>query len=446
MKNRIWILMAIGLIIRLLFLLKANTIGWDASVYIGMGKYIFTLGHLGIWEPLRPPLLPLILGLVWKTGLSLAFIGRALEIMFSLAAVYMTYLIGRKYRTEDEGLIAAAIVSLTPVFFEFSLNHYTEIPSTFFALLAVYLFMEKKHILSGAMAGLAFLTKFPQGIVAFALCMFQFTNIRKGLKIGLSFMAVISIYLLSNYLMYGSILKPIAEGNYIIKYAGIWLYAQPWWFYAFEMAKANFLYVFSIAGIFIMVKKGERLIPALALLFIIYFSTNAHKEPRFMILFIPYFALLASVGIRRLFKQKYVTCAVTIISLALLLLQLPEFPDAYEGKDNFFRHLEGKNLTGEILVSHPYISMHSSKETIPIYYMVFDSELAKQWTGYIEKNSDRIGYLFIDTCEGGMLCPPWDNECVAEREKLISKAEELFTRELYEEKGECKYYIFKNQV
>ncbi|MFH0798226.1 MAG: glycosyltransferase family 39 protein [Candidatus Woesearchaeota archaeon] len=444
MKNRIWYLILLGLALRLAFLFKFNPVWWDGSVYIGMGKYIFTWGHMGIWEPLRPLVLPLILGAMWKAGIDPVFFGRILEIIFSLAAVYATYLIGKKYRGEEDGLIAAAILCFTPVFFEFSFHHYTEIPSTLFALLAVYYFMDKNMIASGALASLAFLTKFPQGMAIFVLGLCSLTRIKMCVKLCLAFVALTSVYLISNYFMYGSLLKPIIDGNYIIKYAGIWIFAQPWWFYIWEMLRENFLYVFALIGVSMILRKGERLVPLLAIIFLLYFSNAVHKEPRFMIMFLPYFALLAAFGIRKIFRQKFVPYIVLVICIALLFINQPTFPNAYEGKDAFFKHLEGKEVRGEALVSHPYISMHSSNLTAPMYYMVFGSELAKQWTSYIDSNYSKIQYVFIDTCEGGMLCPPWDDRCEVERERLISKAEEKFVKEFYEEREKCRYYIFKN--
>jgi hypothetical protein len=39
---------------------------WDESVYVGLGKYLYSNGASGIYEPFRPILLPLVLGALWK--------------------------------------------------------------------------------------------------------------------------------------------------------------------------------------------------------------------------------------------------------------------------------------------------------------------------------------------------------------------------------------------
>jgi len=54
------------IISKILFLLYENNVWWDAAVYIGMGKYIFSLGDAGFWEASRPIVWPIILGFLWK--------------------------------------------------------------------------------------------------------------------------------------------------------------------------------------------------------------------------------------------------------------------------------------------------------------------------------------------------------------------------------------------
>ena len=52
-----------------IFLVFYKDVWWDSSVYIGMGKYIYSLGHSGLWEDYRMPLFPLILILVLALAL-----------------------------------------------------------------------------------------------------------------------------------------------------------------------------------------------------------------------------------------------------------------------------------------------------------------------------------------------------------------------------------------
>ena len=58
--------MTLFLIFKLSLLFTYHDTRWDESVYMGMGKYIYSNGQIGLWEDIRPIVLPLILGLFWK--------------------------------------------------------------------------------------------------------------------------------------------------------------------------------------------------------------------------------------------------------------------------------------------------------------------------------------------------------------------------------------------
>ena len=88
-------ILIIALIARLILFFDYHPIWWDSAVYIGMGKYIFSLGNQGLWEPLRPIIWPIILGFFWKIKLDPLFFGRLLNVFLSLGAVYLTYIISK---------------------------------------------------------------------------------------------------------------------------------------------------------------------------------------------------------------------------------------------------------------------------------------------------------------------------------------------------------------
>src|SRR3989338_477668 len=66
---------------------------WDSSVYLGMGKYIYSLGETGLYEESRPLVWPLILGVFWKFGLDAAFFGRLAVLIFSIGTIISAYFI-----------------------------------------------------------------------------------------------------------------------------------------------------------------------------------------------------------------------------------------------------------------------------------------------------------------------------------------------------------------
>jgi len=80
-------------IIKVYSLFVAHDIWWDSSVYVGMGKYIYSSGEVGSWESSRPLVWPLILGFFWEIGLDPVLFGKLLVIVFSLGVLLLTYLI-----------------------------------------------------------------------------------------------------------------------------------------------------------------------------------------------------------------------------------------------------------------------------------------------------------------------------------------------------------------
>src|ERR1700722_417487 len=69
---------------------------WDASVYIQMGKYLFSNGQIGMIEPFRPLTWPLLLGAGFKLGFPPLVWGKILEFLFSIGNILLIYLIGLK--------------------------------------------------------------------------------------------------------------------------------------------------------------------------------------------------------------------------------------------------------------------------------------------------------------------------------------------------------------
>jgi len=57
---------------------------WDSSVYLGMGKYVYSFGEVGLYEGSRPLVWPLILGFFWKLGLDPIFFGRLMVLIFGI--------------------------------------------------------------------------------------------------------------------------------------------------------------------------------------------------------------------------------------------------------------------------------------------------------------------------------------------------------------------------
>src|SRR3989344_2628309 len=197
-----------------LALLQEN-VWWDAAVYAGMGKHIFSDGQSGLWESSRPLVWPIILGFFWKLNLDMALFGKIMSLLFAAGTIIMTYLIAKEVFERKTAVLAAFLLAFTPTFFFFSKLMLTEIASTFFSLLGVYFFIRKNYFSSGIFFGLGFMTRFLQLIPFAVICIiFLVYNIKqknliKNITIiGIGFAIPVAPYLALNYLLYGNAVQP----------------------------------------------------------------------------------------------------------------------------------------------------------------------------------------------------------------------------------------------
>lgn len=318
---------------------------WDEAVYIGMGKYIYSAGSAGLWEMIRPYGLPMILGALWSIGLDQVYSSQTIAIFFSCATILMTYLIAKELFNKKVALVSAFLLSITPVFFLYSIYALTEIPSTLFALLAVYFYIKKKYIYSGLFTGIAFLFRFPQGLilVPIALAMladwfFEKKDSKKSRKekknhtalannnvsiknniliknilfYGIGFAIIMIPFLSLNFIAYNdytskatdAIFRPLIlaaphQGNIFESVGGNTLGAQLYdiFYYIIMMLKNNILFALSIVGAIILLirfKEKTRILPLTFLIYLAYYSYIINKQERFMITFLPIICILTA--------------------------------------------------------------------------------------------------------------------------------------------------------
>src|SRR3989338_7401547 len=165
-----------------------HDLGWDESVYLGMGKYIYSSGEIGLWEEIRPTLLPLFLGVFWKLDLPYIFFSDIIMLMFSVGVIYFTYKLSEQLfsdKSEKEKfffpMVSIILLVGSSIFSEGTFLIHTGIPSVFFILFALYLFVRpfEEYLSShqnlyvvGLLSGLAFLTRFPAGLIIVPLIFF----------------------------------------------------------------------------------------------------------------------------------------------------------------------------------------------------------------------------------------------------------------------------------
>jgi len=105
----------VALILRIISLSIPMSPWWDPAIYVGMAKFFYSGGALGMWETLRPPLWPLIIGIPWLMGIPALVAAQWLAIVSSIATIFVLYIIGEK-QGRGIGLAAAIILTLSPAF------------------------------------------------------------------------------------------------------------------------------------------------------------------------------------------------------------------------------------------------------------------------------------------------------------------------------------------
>mgnify|MGYP001576956056 CR=1 FL=1 len=391
----------IGLAIIILVFIAANVISivrnnipdWDESVYIGMGKYMFSGGNAGAWEMLRPLPMAFFIGLSWKAGLNPIYAGKALGVLFSVLNIIFTYKIGKELFNRKAGLFAAFFLAITPVFFKWSGNGMTEMPSVFFTLLALWLLVKNKNMLwIGVCAGISFLFKFPNGLfmIVFAvLLLFYWKKNKISLKPLLMCLAgfgvVILPFIVFNLLMYGGEVNPFAAMFrpmlIAAKEQSNPFYPGGLLFYLTGLIKTNPLLVFSITGLFFFLRKkecgiGKALLAAYAIIGLLYFSIIQNKDLRFAILFLPYLTMLAGYGAAEVIRHKRIGCGL------LLIVLIAAIPAAYyditrsnkfdvpdPSIKEFFSYFNKNTTEGIILTTLPYPMAYSDARFKSIFYV-----------------------------------------------------------------------------
>ena len=455
------IILAIALVTRLIFAFSWHEIWWDSGVYIGMGKYLFSAGNSGLWEHIRPPFVPIVLGFLWKIGLQPVLFGRLFEILLMLGVVWLTYKLALEWWGEKTAIIASLIIALSPIFYYLSFHQYTEIPHTFFVLLALWLFTKERYYLSGLAAGLAYISKFTAGIfIVVLLAALVFSKKGRNIFPALAgFLTIIIPYALYSWIAYGSpFATAIAAQNEISNVLGCnVLHSKPWWYYGFWIAFSETkLHFLGIIGLYALCKrwKKQHALFALSLLLPAIYLIKIHcHDYRYLTLALPFVAMLTALGVVWIYdlfkiKKKWVF-AIVVVLLGLCMLNTSiryyysnELQQPDETTEHYFAYIEGRNISGEIWTANPIIAAHTDAKIEKIYYPVYGTNVSRDFTNYVTAHSDKISAVLLDNCGGGIICPPEDTECPKKTEELISELDSKFTRVFDENTGRCWYRIW----
>ncbi|MBI5072851.1 glycosyltransferase family 39 protein, partial [Candidatus Woesearchaeota archaeon] len=409
----------------ILSFMAAGDVWWDAAVYIGMAKYIYSQGAIGLWEPNRPLLWPLLIGFFWKIGVDIFLAAKLLTLFFALGSVYLTYKITEVIADKKTALVAALLLGLWPIFFLYVSVLQTEIPAAFFFLWAIQRLLNKKYAQSGFLLALSFLTRFFQIFLILPLFLYLLVMViqkKQEIKNILFFIIMFSlpviIFLASNFLRYKNIFYPFELQSYMTQHTG-WIFYQPWWYYFVEMSKENIFSIFIIPGIYFLFREARKQKAETKILFILILTGGSlpflfaqHKEMRILIPLIPFFSVSIGICITRIYDvlektQKIMLCA--FLSIIFLVWTLPQLHgNTYEDHlDFFYEKMQSVSENATLWISNPAFIAHTNQKASElIYYPLYNTEKMQD----MEKKIPQKNVVLINSCDL-LPCPEVDVGC-----------------------------------
>jgi hypothetical protein len=389
---------------------------------MNMGTYIYSLGHVGLWEDVRPLIWPMIVGFFWKIGFDELLWAKIVTILFSIGTLLLTYITGCKYFNKNTGIVAALFLACSPLFFLYTSVLQTEIPATFFFLLG---------LMAGSFAGsiwigISFLTRFFQG---FLILPFIVYSIIKKQFCSFCFLIPILFFLAINYVLYENPFTPFIRQAYMTLHTG-WIFHQPGYYYFTELFKENYLWIFAFAGIYFAVKKKEYLIPFLLLCGFAPFAFAAHKELRILLPLLPFLFMLTAYGLLELFSWKYAALFLAI----WFVVTVPQLHfNTYDDHLDFFYTA---NVSEKAWISNPSFIINKNVLAEPLYYPLYNSEKIQE----LLAKRHEAKTILLNSCDV-LPCP--DDACIADHALFLETLKKEFAVRTLAYKN-CDYYIFQS--
>ena len=451
-----------SLLLRIIYTFVSYPLWWDSHIYIGIGKYIFSSGEIGVWESFRPLIHSLLLGLAWKLGINPTIFGKVLDIILSTLAVALLYIIAKRLFDKKVAIISALLFSLTPLFIMLTGLILTEPLAIVFGLFGVLFFIKeptlKNLFIAGIFFSLSCLTKFPQGVwfiaASLVLLFVRETAVLKGKKVvslGLGFILPLIPYFILNYFLYQDILEPFKSGSWIVT-TSTWLYGSGPLYYFLHFFGQNPLFLLFIPFIIITIKqkqyyeKNQLLLILIPLLTIIYFLTVPRKEVRYLVTIIPFLALASSIIIinvyhhlRKVKKPTLTPSAWIVFILLLLFLPYPavlSIERAPTFEPEIRNAIATYNLSKGVLSSDPSFVSFLDLPITTLDGMEFAQKI-------YQKEQGNYDLLFVNSCD--LICAPNNSTCQTQRESLqerFNNENTLIFRKVFEFQATHKQCIY----
>ena len=428
---------------------------WDTAIYWAMGKNFFSMGQIGLWENFRPPLLPVLLGSLWKIGMPPVGFTRLLALTISFTGAAGTYYMVKDLITKRAAFISLGILLSTFTYFNYTNMLLTGIPASFLILTSVYLTAKERYLTAGLLGGLAFLARFPAAVIGPAMVLFILYTYRDDLLAfvknsalySVGFFTLAGIYLAANWYYLGSVLEPFISGIAVpASNADVYLYGV---FYFFNGIKTSPLLLALPAGIYMIVKNREKAYyPFLSAFVFLYgfFTIFPHKEVRFLLIFLPLSAVLSARAIEALIDSEHVknidlrgiaSREALFVAVAAIIMIGSFSATFYQNRavntDAVNYYQAHSNLSGTVAANDASIMAYGDFS----YHALPPAVLE----GAYENARDQADYVSINSC--AWYCTESIENC---RSKIEDLEQDVANRypEVYSHNGSyCSYNIYK---
>lgn len=426
---------------------------WDSSVYAGMGKRMFSGWQYGIWESFRPLALPTVLGALWKAGMPMVGFPRLLALIFSVTGITGIYVMLKKIFQKETAFFTTAILMSSMIFYKYSHYALTGVPSAILVFTGAYFAQSDRKIFSGFFSSLGFLTRFPAAMAAPGIAIYLFLDslrnevsfeaFKRPLIYTVSFFATTIPYFAYNIHLYGDAFRPLINGAAIPAmnpdkyFYGI--------YYLLEALKAQPFILFLPLGVFVVLKSrdwnyGAFMAPMISLY--VFFTVYSHKEPRFMLLFLPFLALFSAEGLRELGSREYISrdVFVKISSAALMLMMLVSFSVSFGqsqwvNQDRVKFLEETGELEGVVAGNDPVVVLYGDFEFIPIR-----PENLQEIYGNVKGEAD---YYAFNSCS--WYCTPAIDNCESMLSNFSRGMSSNYSEKFSLQGGSCNYTIYEDR-
>ena len=408
----VFYILALLLVLIVIYSKFFKNIWWDAGVYFGMAKYIYSFGVNGMWESVRPIGWPLLIGAFWKLGFNIVYTAYILQVIMFLGLVYLTYLICEELFDSKVGFYASLVLGFNMILFFWMFKSYSDIPSTFFLVLAYYFVIkEKYYFLAGLSSAFSVLVRYPLAILLIPLGFwllyetFKNKNFKNIFFYVLGFSIIALAFLLFNHNMYGHIFAPILEGFVSIG----WNKGNPLIFESNLLLPLltiilsfNIMIIFLFYGFYKIVKNQKfdyriKLLTLALLLFLVFLEVIKLKEERYLIPIFFILSIFVGYGLSKIgYKLANSLCLVYIIIFLLSLSQFFIFSQDAATTQNFY----SGGVPVDVLDVCPFYSEIASSNPIAAVYWDKVQPYYGNWSDEIiigQENS--IQCVFYSSCD-----------------------------------------------